>query len=61
MGLSKMDSDVNEYRIDWPIVDFNYFAMSFNNYLVAPVKSRISKSGIGSLVSPIDGSNRKYS
>jgi hypothetical protein len=32
-----------------------------SNSFATPLKFLISKSGIGSLVSPIDGSNKKYS
>ena len=38
IGLSKMDKEVKEYNIDCPIVDFNYFDISFNNSLVVPLK-----------------------
>ncbi len=36
-------------------------ATIFNNYFVDPLKFFTSKSGIGSFVSPMEGSNRKYS
>ncbi len=38
IGLSKIDNEVNEYKMDCPMVDFNYLAISFNNYLVDPLK-----------------------
>jgi hypothetical protein len=38
MGLSKMDKEVKEYKIDCPIVDFNSLAISLRSSFVAPLK-----------------------
>lgn len=61
MGLSKIASEVKEYRIDWPIVDLSYLAISLSNYLVVPLKFCTWKSGTGNFVYPIEGSSKKYS